>query len=368
MPDTTPRLGLPWLMPAQAQKHVTVNEALGRLDALVAASVESRSLAAQPADPAEGEAYILPAGATGAQWDGFSEHDLAVFQDGAWLRIAPRRGLVVHVADEAGLLVHDGAGWVALFDLIDRLENLQALGVGAAPDANNPFVAKLNTALWTARFEAEGGTGDLRYTLNKEAPGDVLSLLFQSGWSGRAEIGLTGSDDLSVKVSADGSTWTEALTIGRGDGVVGLPMAQIAGGAALGLSALSLAAGGALAFGVSPTDLVRRADLGSAAFADVESVRLSPVRTLSAPATLTPDDLGRVIVQTGAGALTLPAGAGLESGWRTAIKNRSGAAAAVQPGDPSGVIDGGAPGAAVSLPAGQGAVFIHAGSGVWEII
>ena len=27
--DATPRLGLPWLMPAQAQKHVTVNESLG---------------------------------------------------------------------------------------------------------------------------------------------------------------------------------------------------------------------------------------------------------------------------------------------------------------------------------------------------
>ncbi len=34
MTDTT-RLGLPLLAPAQAQKHVTVNEALGRLDAVV---------------------------------------------------------------------------------------------------------------------------------------------------------------------------------------------------------------------------------------------------------------------------------------------------------------------------------------------
>ena len=48
MSDATPRLGLPWLMPAQAQKHVTVNESLGRLDALVQAAAQSRTEAAQP--------------------------------------------------------------------------------------------------------------------------------------------------------------------------------------------------------------------------------------------------------------------------------------------------------------------------------
>ena len=39
MAERTPRLDLPWLMPAQAQKHVTVNEALARLDILVQAAV-----------------------------------------------------------------------------------------------------------------------------------------------------------------------------------------------------------------------------------------------------------------------------------------------------------------------------------------
>ena len=33
MPDTTPNLALPFILPAQAQKHVTHNEALQRLDA-----------------------------------------------------------------------------------------------------------------------------------------------------------------------------------------------------------------------------------------------------------------------------------------------------------------------------------------------
>lgn len=234
MSDATPRLGLPWLMPAQAQKHVTVNESLGRLDALIQASVISRTTAAQPASPSDGEAYVLPAGFSGADWDGFSEHDIAYFQDGAWSRITARAGLTAWVSDEAGLIFFDGAAWVAFTDAITALANLTELGVGTAPDASNPFAAKLNSALWTARFDAEGGTGDLRYTLNKEAPENTLSLLFQSGWSGRAELGLTGSDDMSLKVSADGSGWVEALRVNRSTGALTAPAMTALNGDALG--------------------------------------------------------------------------------------------------------------------------------------
>jgi len=51
----TPHLGLPTLAAAQAQKHVTHNEALHRLDALVMLAVADRDLAAPPAAPAEGD-------------------------------------------------------------------------------------------------------------------------------------------------------------------------------------------------------------------------------------------------------------------------------------------------------------------------
>ena len=100
MPDQTPNLALPWLMPAQAQKHVTVNEALGRLDALVQTSVESRTTTAQPVTPGEGEAYILPAAPTGDDWSTRSQNTLCYFQDGAWHSVAARAGLVVHVRDK----------------------------------------------------------------------------------------------------------------------------------------------------------------------------------------------------------------------------------------------------------------------------
>ena len=44
----TPNLQLPYILAAQAQKHVTHNEALRKLDAIVNLSVADRNLAAPP--------------------------------------------------------------------------------------------------------------------------------------------------------------------------------------------------------------------------------------------------------------------------------------------------------------------------------
>ena len=46
--DQTPNLELPFIMAAQAQKHITHNEALRILDALVQLSVVARDLATPP--------------------------------------------------------------------------------------------------------------------------------------------------------------------------------------------------------------------------------------------------------------------------------------------------------------------------------
>lgn len=218
MPDQTPNLALPWLMPAQAQKHVTVNEALGRLDALVQTSVESRSVSAEPASPTEGQAWLIPAAASGASWAGFDEHDLAYFQDGAWHAVSARTGQLAYIRDENALFVFDGNSWVGLSSLVTALGNLELLGVGTTADASNPFTARLNNALWTARPAGEGGTGDIRLVMNKETGADTASFIFQSGWSGRAEFGLTGADDFSIKLSADGASWADGMVLERDTG------------------------------------------------------------------------------------------------------------------------------------------------------
>ncbi len=63
-------LTLPYLEAAQAQKHVTVNEALRLLDGLVQLAVLDRYLTTPPASPADGDRYIVASGAVGA-WSGW---------------------------------------------------------------------------------------------------------------------------------------------------------------------------------------------------------------------------------------------------------------------------------------------------------
>jgi len=74
----TPSLGLPLLAAEQAQKHVTHNEAISALDALVQLAVKDRGLAAPPGSPAAGDRYIVAAGASGA-WAGH-ESEIAAWQ------------------------------------------------------------------------------------------------------------------------------------------------------------------------------------------------------------------------------------------------------------------------------------------------
>ena len=233
---------MPYLLPNQAQKHVTHNEAIRRLDALVQLAVSGRELSAPPEAPEEGDCWLVPASATG-DWAGQADA-VAAWQDGAWAFIASQTGWRVWVVNEAALLVWTGTGWEDAVPAPDQLQNMTRLGVGTTADATNPFAAKLNKALWTAKYDDEGGDGDLRYTLNKEAPGKTLSLLMQTDWSGRAEIGLTGDDDLRMKVSADGAAWKDALVADRSTGAVSFPQGQAHALSGLALNDLVFTSGG----------------------------------------------------------------------------------------------------------------------------
>jgi hypothetical protein len=105
----TPRLALPAIEAAQAQKHVTHNEALTLLDCLVQLAIESRTLAAPPPTPAEGACYIPAAGAGGA-WTGWDSH-IALYNAGGWQRIPPVSGLKAWVKAERLTLTYEDGIW-----------------------------------------------------------------------------------------------------------------------------------------------------------------------------------------------------------------------------------------------------------------
>lgn len=105
----TAQLHLPLLSPSQAQKHVTVNEALARLDGLVALVLVSRSNTVPPVAAAEGACYAVPNGAVDV-WAGH-DGELAIFANGGWVYAAPKRGWRGFVADESVEITFDGEGW-----------------------------------------------------------------------------------------------------------------------------------------------------------------------------------------------------------------------------------------------------------------
>lgn len=213
--DETANLSLPYIMPQQALKHVTHNEALRDLDALVQLSVLDRDLAAPPDSPAEGDRYLVATGPSGA-WDGHAGA-IAAYQDGGWQFHAPRVGWRLWIADEGQLVAWTGSAWVAT----GTPNPAPMIGVVATADTTNRLAVKSDAALF-ANDDVTPGSGDMRVKISKSAAGNTASLVFQDAFSGRAEFGLAGDDDFHVKVSADGSSWSEAIHVAGSTGAVGI--------------------------------------------------------------------------------------------------------------------------------------------------
>lgn len=136
--STTPRLTLPYLVQNQSQKEITHNEALNHLDAVVQPLVEDRDLSAAPGSPAEGQIWIVAAGASG-DWAG-QEANLAQFIGGGWWFLAPPEGFTAWLRDEDLPVRWTGMAWeagklVATGVYIDGTQVL-ADQQGAIPDAS----------------------------------------------------------------------------------------------------------------------------------------------------------------------------------------------------------------------------------------
>jgi hypothetical protein len=138
--DTTSNLSLPYIVAAQAQKHVTHNEALRALDAVVQLMALDKDLAAPPGAPAEGDRYIVGPSPTGA-WAGQADR-IAAWQDGAWAFYSPREGWLAWVADEDRLYAWGGSAWAALpAGTLDSVVEDPAPQLGGTLDANGHNIA-----------------------------------------------------------------------------------------------------------------------------------------------------------------------------------------------------------------------------------
>lgn len=209
MPDTTARLGLPTIAPSQAQKHVTHNEALQLLDGITQLVLNGVGSETPPAVPALGEIHALGAAPTGV-WAGQAGL-LAQWVDPAWHFLTPQEGWRAWDATAARLLAYQGGAWAAA---TPDLDNLDGVGIGTTAAAVNRLAVAADAVL----LSHDGAGHQLK--INKAGAGETGSLLYQSGWTGHAEMGLTGDNDFHLKVSPDGSSWSEALVVDASSGRV----------------------------------------------------------------------------------------------------------------------------------------------------
>lgn len=107
--SSTNQLGLPLLQPAQAQKHVTVNEAMTRLDGLVQLVLISKSVSLPPAVVVDGASYGVPVGAVN-EWAG-QDGRIAIGTNSGWEFVDPKRGWRATILDEGGSAQYDGIAW-----------------------------------------------------------------------------------------------------------------------------------------------------------------------------------------------------------------------------------------------------------------
>lgn len=107
----TPKLELPLVQASQSQKHVTVNEAFLRIDALSKIELTSIGQQLPPGTPAEGDLHFVGDAPSG-DWSGEASR-LALFLNGGWLFFDPRSGWQGWDAGLGVPVTFDGLEWIA---------------------------------------------------------------------------------------------------------------------------------------------------------------------------------------------------------------------------------------------------------------
>ncbi len=226
MSDTTTHLGLPYLLAAQAQKHVTHNEALRLLDAMVQLSVLDSTRTAPPASPADGNRHLVASGATGL-WAGW-DLNIAFWVDGAWIRLVPRIGWLVWVAAEGLFLVWTGAAWEVVGEPRDVSDAVFSLVNDADPTKKASFSLAGISAGTTRSFTLPNTSSELAilagtqtFTGNKTFSGTLTASGTVTVSAASASIGTattTATSGMGTGATTTGVTKTVNLGTGGASG------------------------------------------------------------------------------------------------------------------------------------------------------
>lgn len=200
----TSALGLPLVEAAQAQKHVTVNESLVRLDGLVQLRLASVGGVVPAGFPVEGEVHAVGQGAT-AEWAG-QDGRLALFVNGGWVFLTPDLGWQAWSETNGTRVQYDGADWIA--------------GAGALSANGAGFVHR------TVEIDhaVAGGATDV-------VSGALPAGAIVYGITGRVLSDIGGATGLEIGVAGATDRYGSGIGVGAGSwlrGVTGTPLAYYA--------------------------------------------------------------------------------------------------------------------------------------------
>lgn len=209
------------------QNSVPANDNALRSEVL-SVNVISDATTAQPGSPADGDCYIVPAGATGAQWATFAAGSLAYFRAGTWYEFTAYEGLLKVVAGEIKL--YNGSSWEVYggsnlplsveeggVEVSADVATINFTGSGVSVTETSPGVVEVEISsggfanpMTSAGDLIVGGTGGAAQRLGIGASGQVLRVVSGAPqWSDES-----GGGGGSLPVFFDGALIPQGFTAG----------------------------------------------------------------------------------------------------------------------------------------------------------
>ncbi len=210
--ENTIHLGLPLLIPNQAQKEITHNEALVILDNLVQNAVITRNLIIPPEEPKINDLYIIGENAVDIWLN--KDFQLA-FYDNGWRFIEPKEGFTFWVKDENCQYTYNGDNWVRTDEISNKKINLIDLQDVEVDNIKNGEFLRYdgNKFINTRSFD---NIENLK--INKFEESATASCILQDNLIDKVEFGLMQDDNFTLKVSTDGKNWNNSFVIDNESG------------------------------------------------------------------------------------------------------------------------------------------------------
>ncbi|WP_284359506.1 DUF2793 domain-containing protein [Candidatus Phycosocius spiralis] len=195
-----------WLVASQADKHVTLNSALKKIDTLLGACVLSRR-SSPPANSTEnGDCFLLNAAGTGA-WNGFPIGSIATFDAGVWQYVICPAGTILTVVEENLVLLRLSNDWVPL------RTSLGLLAIGGS-DTSDWSIKAIGRGLSLQAGETGTYAGSVYASLNRLNANKSSLILHETLNGAKVRSGYVDSDTYKIELATPGGAWKEGLSIG----------------------------------------------------------------------------------------------------------------------------------------------------------